>query len=122
MRLTNPLTLIAFAVCTAIPATGFAVGDQVADRESLVEWYTRGDRFYLYGENEAELVSFSEPRDVRVCADTRRNDIPIAVTHDGTRSVVHSGNCLTVDAKNVKVSPAEELPTYVELTGTVTTR
>jgi hypothetical protein len=67
-------------------------------------------------------VSFSEPRDVKVCADTRRNDIPIAVKHDGERSVIRSGNCLTVDAKKVTVSPAEELPTYVELTGTVTTR
>jgi len=122
MRLTNPLTLIAFTICTAIPATGFAIGDQVADRESLVEWYTRGDRFYLHDDGETELVSFSESRDVKVCAATRRNDIPIAVTHDGERSVVRSGNCLTVDAKKVTVSPAEELPTYVELTGTVTTR
>jgi hypothetical protein len=122
MRLTNCLTLIAFAICTAIPATSFAIGDEVMDRDSLVEWYTRGDRFYLYGEDETELVSFSEPRDVKVCAATRRNDIPIAVMHDGERSIVHSGNCLTVDAKKVTVSPAEELPTYVELTGTVTTR
>lgn len=122
MRLTNLLTLMGIAVCLGLPGTVMAIGDDVADRESLVEWYTRGDRFYLYEEGERELVSFSEPRDVRVCAQTRHFDIPITVKHDGEKTTVHSGNCVTVDAKKVVVSPADELPEYVELTGTVKTR
>lgn len=121
MRLTQILTPIAAAACIGLPAAAFAIGDNVADRESLVEWYARGDRFFLYEQEESELVSFSEARDVRVCAATRHFDIPIRVRHDGETSVVNSGNCITVDAKRVTVSPAEELPEYVELTGTVET-
>ena len=121
MRLKTLLAPITAAACLGLPATALAIGDEVADRESLVAWYSRGDRFYLYEQEESELVSFSEARDIRVCAATRHFDIPIRVRHDGETSVVNSGNCLTVDAKRVSVSPAEELPEYVELTGTVET-
>jgi len=123
MRPIQSLSLIvSVAACLMVPAAGMAISDDIEDQNSIVEWYTGGDRFYLYDDSDTELVNFSEARDVRICTATRRHDITLQVNHDGSKSIVRSGNCLTVDAKKITVSPAEQLPPYVELMGTVESR
>jgi len=118
-----------FIFTSAMSAAAFAAEDAPGDnpyvrsaweRASLAEWYTpRTDFFYLDDEQEVELISMLEPRDVRICNNARRGDMPIALRYDGSEATVRSGNCIIVEAKNVKVSPAEELPEYVELVGSV---
>lgn len=121
MRKSQRFKLLLAAGCLALPGTLWAVGD-AADHNSLLEWRTGGDRFYLTSRQEEELVDFPQPREVRVCADDRSDDVSIRVEHDGDRSVVRPGECVQMEASTVRVTPAEALPPNVELTGTVNHR
>lgn len=84
------------------------------------------NQFELNSDQNMELIRFTTPRDVEVCVkrsdpddvDGRVKAVPVTVTWDNQVGTVTPGNCLSFDAKSVKVRPAGELSQDESLLGT----
>lgn len=80
----------------------------------FADMHTAPDEYYFFEDDRKQVVDYREARIVRICAGESRHAVPLEVIHDGTRSMVHAGDCLRVEAKSVALEPAEELePNYV---------
>ena len=85
------------------------------------------NEFALTSDQDIELVRFTTPRDIEICAarsnpdsiDGNVNTVPIQVSWDSDVGTIWPGNCLAFDAKQVKIKPAGPLPDNSELIGTV---
>jgi hypothetical protein len=77
------------------------------------------DKFYLYDQSDVKVLEYNTPRDVRVCNDTRRHHVPLAVNHDGEITKVRPGDCFSFEAKTVTLHAAEPLGSDLDLSGTV---
>jgi hypothetical protein len=84
------------------------------------------DDFLLYSNRETELVRYKTPRDTEVCVarvkpnglEDPRKATPVRVTWDNDVSTVYPGNCMSFDAKSVKIRPASPLNQDEVISGT----
>lgn len=87
------------------------------------------DEFFLNSDENVELIRFTSKRDNKICVprvnhdriDAAKKEIPLKVMWDGNNAIIQPGQCLSFDAKSVKVKPATALPEGVELLGTIHT-
>lgn len=108
MKTTTASILIGIgATFAAAPATA-----QVHD--SILRHYAQlhgaPDEYYFFEDDRKQVVDYQQPRVVRICTGDSRHLVPLKVSHDGETSMVQSGDCLRVEAEEVALEPAEELP------------
>ena len=85
------------------------------------------NQFVLNSDQDVELVRYKTPRDIEICAarpdpdsvDGTSKTVPLQVSWDNDVGLIFPGNCLSFDAKQVKIRPASPLPADTELVGTV---
>lgn len=81
------------------------------------------NQFVLNNDRDVELVRFSSPRDVELCvarpdkAAGIDKSVSVQVTWDGNKGTVTPGNCLSFDARSVKVKMLGQLPQNLDLMG-----
>jgi len=109
-----------FGAAVLLMCAGQALAAEPAD--SMLRWYAPPGEFYLDDQIDVEVLNYSEPRDVRICLDTRRHDINLAIERDGKEMKLKDGNCTEFDAKRVSISPASDLGSEYDLSGTIETR
>jgi hypothetical protein len=84
------------------------------------------NKFALNSDRNIELIRYSTPRDVEICIGKpdpdsvfgTRKAVPVKVMWDKQEAEIQPGNCMSFDAKQVKVQPASALPDDSELIGT----
>lgn len=84
------------------------------------------NEFVLNSDQDVELIRFKTPRDIEICIGRpdpnaiggTRKAVPVQVKWDNDVGVIWPGNCLSFDAKQVKVKMAAPLPQDDELIGT----
>tara|TARA_A100001391_G_scaffold119169_4_gene81033 strand:+ start:31514 stop:31930 length:417 start_codon:yes stop_codon:yes gene_type:complete len=84
------------------------------------------NQFAIYNDQEVELIRYKTVRDVEICIarpdpDTvfgTKTAVPVEVQWDNDTGEIWPGNCLSFDAKQVKVRAAQPLPDDTELLGT----
>ena len=82
--------------------------------------------FALNSDQEIELIRYKTPRDIDICIArpdpdsvvSTRKAVPVTVKWDGNVGEIWPGNCLSFDAKSVKIRPAAPLPGDGQLIGT----
>lgn len=98
--------------------------------EAMTEMYAPPGTFYLQDSSDVEIIDFSAPKDIRICAsrETPREKGPehdpvgLKVKFEGREKIVRPGNCLMFEAKQVTVSPARTLPDGWSLEGSYDAR
>jgi len=112
MKLTT-LTPLAFVFALGAPASAETAS------ESLIQMHSEPDEFYLFDQQDVQVLDYKTAREVRVCADQRQHMVPIRVTYDGKTTEVRPGDCTRVEAKTVTLAPADTLESSWDLSGTV---
>ena len=90
----------------------------------LAQWSMPRNQFVLNSQEDVEIVRYTTPHDVEVCINRPdanngvRKAVPVQVKWDNNTSVVQPGNCLSFDAKLVKVKMSAPLPESEDLFGT----
>lgn len=111
------------AAAATLQTEGLPPLDPLAVMDSQI---LKPDQFLLYSNNEAELLRYNTPRDTEICVKRTRHDtvdgavgvIPVRVTWDNNVATVNPGNCMSFDAKSVKIRPATHLPDDEMIEGT----
>ncbi len=83
------------------------------------------NQFTLYSMEDTELIRFSSPRDIELCvgmpnakdAMDARKAVGLTVSWDGQTGSIAPGNCMSFDAKKVKVKPSAPLGDDEMITG-----
>jgi len=84
------------------------------------------DQFLLYSNKDTELIRYKTPRDTEICVsrtdprdlEDASKAIPVQVAWDNDVSTISPGNCMSFDARSVKIRPASPLPDGDEIMGT----
>jgi len=96
--------------------------------DPLMQWADQlmpRNEFVLNSDKDIELIRYKTPRDIEICI-ARGNPnsvsgtlktVPVQVSWDNDTGVIWPGNCLSFDAKSVKVRAAAPLPNDAELVG-----
>ena len=118
--------MVAGAAAPAIAETMRTEGPMPDDPLSLMAHMEMApNRFVLDSQQDTELVRFKTPHDIDICiakADPNtvfgtKRAVPVTVKWDNDVGVIRPGNCMSFDAKSVKLRPAAPLPSDAELEG-----
>lgn len=113
-RQTMPIALAAACAAFLAPASN---ADSAS--ETLVELYSEPDEFYLFDQQDVQVLDYKSAREIRVCADKRRHMVPVEVRYDGKTAEVRPGDCMRIEAKRVSLAPADTLESNWDLSGTI---
>ena len=113
-RLMIPIAITAAYAAVFAPA---AQADSVS--ETLVELYSEADEFYLFDQQDVQVLDYKIARYVRICADKRQHMVPVEVRYDGKSAEVRPGDCMRIEAKRVSLAPADALESNWDLSGTI---
>jgi hypothetical protein len=100
----------------------------VPDDELLAmgEWDAPPGTFYLNGPQEAEVARFQTPQRLEVCNAIQRrgyalhpNPVSLALSWDAGTGMVAPGNCLLIDARQLRIKAAAAIPDDLVLRGRV---
>lgn len=127
LTLSAATAMLAGAVAPALARTTETEGPPPMD--PFMQWaqqWIPSNQFVLNSQQDVELIRYKTPRDVDICvsrADPNtvfgtKKAVPVQVMWDNNAGMVWPGNCLSFDAKSVKIRPADPLPNNAELTGT----
>lgn len=102
-RLTSALVAL-----VALAFTSPAIAQTVA--EEFIYYPSGPNEYYLFSQmDEKKVVDYETDRMVRVCMNSNRHLVPLRVHHDQEESLVQPGDCLRVEAKQVRLEPAGRL-------------
>lgn len=118
--------MFAGLIAPAVAETARTEGPPPVD--PIMEWADQllpRNEFVLNSDQDVELVRFKTPRDIDICIARpdpntvfgTRKAVPVQVKWDNDIGVIWPGNCLSLDAKSVKIRPASPLPNDAELNG-----
>ncbi|MGE0666467.1 MAG: hypothetical protein AB7O49_07920 [Sphingomonadales bacterium] len=108
-----------------VPSTSaLALPDEIA------EFYAPPGTFYLQDSSDVELLEYSRPRDIQICAsrsmppgtDDHKEPVALKLKYAGRERIVLPGNCFMFEAKQVSVTPAETLPDGIMIEGSYSVR
>jgi hypothetical protein len=119
-------TRILATTTLALGMTLGGMGTAAALPDDIVGFYAPPGEFYLQDQSDIEIIDYSEVKDITVCAsrqtppETGPDHGPIALkaSYGSVEKIIQPGNCLMFEAKQVKVSPAEDLPSGWIVEGT----
>ncbi|MBI1181939.1 MAG: hypothetical protein GC201_15445 [Alphaproteobacteria bacterium] len=104
----------------AIGMSAAGMGTAAALPNDLTSFFAPPGKFYLKDQSDVEIIDYSKPKDITVCAsrgtppkttpEDNHGPIALKAKYAGIEKIIQPGNCLMFEAKEVKVSPAEELP------------
>ena len=101
-----------------------------------IHQHLRPGVFYLDGSKDVEIIDYPSTRDITICAsrdtpeevvgagqtESGAGPIALRVKADTGERVVSPGNCVMFEAKQVTVTPADEVPTGWVVQGWYSTR
>jgi len=96
---------------------------------ALAQASAPSNEFFLNSQDDVELIRFTKPHDNTICVprvrsdwvDGRTQSIGVIVSFDNVKATINPGNCLSFDAKSVRVKPAGQVPQDEDLVGTIRT-
>jgi hypothetical protein len=131
-RLVRAAFLIAPALAAiAVPAMAQKLTSEGPDAPDPImqesEWNAGPNQFFVNSNDDRELISFSSPHNLQLCATSARRttlgrrirSFPIKVSYDGQSTVVQPGTCSSFQAQRVTVAAASQLPGNIVLTGNI---
>lgn len=90
------------------------------------EWDAPPGTFFLNGPEDTEIASFRTPQRIEVCNAIQRrgytlhpSPVSLALSWDGGTGSVAPGNCLLIDARQLRVKAAGPIPEDIVLQGRV---
>jgi hypothetical protein len=75
--------------------------------------------FYLFDWLPDKTLEYEAPRQVQICNDYRRHDMPLRVRYDGKLATVSSGSCRSFKAKRIELSTAQPLEDGLSMSGSI---
>lgn len=89
------------------------------------QFFGAPNEFHLYNERDQKVFTFAEPRKVRLCMPSTQ--VGVGLGRGGTlryktgnqSGILRPGDCMTIMAKRVALSPLGEMPQNWEVEGTV---
>ncbi|HZX25184.1 MAG TPA: hypothetical protein VFF18_16755 [Woeseiaceae bacterium] len=75
----------------------------------MIRMYSEPDEYYFFEDDRKQVVDYQEARVVRVCTGESRHLVPLKITYDGSSAMLHAGDCMRVEAKEIYLEPAEML-------------
>ncbi len=128
--LSMPAIALCFAASSAtysqeITMEGPPSGDPIIDYGNRMRRLAHPNEFVLTSDLDVELIRFTDPRDVEICigrpdpnkVGDAKKAVAVNVKWDDKSSVIQPGNCMSFDAKTLKVKAAEPLPDDTEISG-----
>lgn len=111
----------ALSLCLLCSANGASaqIVKNATDTQSIVQWLTRWNHFYMDENDARRVLEFKTDRDVRVCDDVSGHGIGLIVKYDDKTVDVKPGDCLSFEARNVTLQPDRVIPEGMDLSGTV---
>lgn len=77
--------------------------------EYMMQVHSPPDEYYFFEDDRKEVADYKSDRLVRICTGDSRHLVPIEVHYDGESALVHANDCMRVEAKEIRLEPAEAL-------------
>ncbi|MEZ5921759.1 MAG: hypothetical protein R3C60_10460 [Parvularculaceae bacterium] len=130
--------LFATAAAVVLLAAGAAAAKPSLENEglppmdptlALAQATAPRNEFFLNSQTDVELIRFTRAHDNTICvprarsdwADGRTQSVGVIATFDNVKATINPGNCMSFDAKSVRVKPAGPIPQDEDLVGTIRT-
>ncbi len=132
MNTARPITVLSLAAIMAATVAAPAFAQKMRtegpqDLDPVMAWADRAparNQFVLDSDQDVELIRFSTPRDIEICIPRSRQAsvdsskaVSVKVSWDNNTGVIAPGNCMSFDARSVKVRASGPIGDDAQLVG-----